>query len=239
MTNTQRLDKILANFGYGTRKEVKKLIKQGMVKVDGVTVSDNGMHINPNVASINVNGEILNYREFIYIMMNKPTGVISATFDKKYKTVVNLLSDEYKKFDLFPVGRLDIDTEGLIILTNDGNLAHQLLSPRKCVPKKYYAIVQGNVTEKDVEKFRSGVVLDNGYKTMPAELEIINDREVELVIYEGKFHQVKRMFESVRKKVEYLRRIAMGGVELDKNLATGNFRELTEEEIEILKQYVK
>lgn len=171
--------------------------------------------------------------------MNKPAGVISATFDNKYKTVVDLLSDEYKVYDLFPVGRLDIDTEGLILLTNDGNLAHQLLSPKKCVPKKYYAIIQGNVTEKDVEKFRSGVVLDDGYKTMPAELEIINDGEVVIVIYEGKFHQVKRMFESVGKKVEYLKRVAMGGIELDKNLNTGNIRELTEEEIGILKQYVK
>ncbi|HHY23218.1 MAG TPA: rRNA pseudouridine synthase [Clostridiaceae bacterium] len=237
--NTQRLDRILSNSGYGTRKEVKKLIKQGMVKVDGITVTDNGMHIDPTVASIDINGEILSYREFIYIMMNKPAGVISATFDNKNRTVVDLLSDEYKVFDLFPVGRLDIDTEGLILLTNDGNLTHQLLSPKKCVPKKYYAIVQGDVTEKDVEKFRSGVVLDDGYKTMPAELEIINDEEVELVIYEGKFHQVKRMFESVGKKVKYLRRVAMGGVKLDKNLKNGNFRDLTEEEIRILKQYVK
>lgn len=239
MGGTQRLDKILSNLGYGTRKEVRQLIRQGMVKVDGIIATDNGMHIDPHVVLINVNGEVLNYREFIYIMMNKPQGVISATFDNKYRTVVDLLSDEYKVFHPFPVGRLDIDTEGLIILTNDGALAHQLLSPKKCIPKKYYAVVQGEIIEDDIEKFRAGVVLDDGYKTMSAELKIISQREAELTIYEGKFHQVKRMFESVGKRVKYLRRIEMGNLGLDRNLSLGSFRELTREEIEILKQCVK
>lgn len=236
MAGTQRLDKILSNFGYGTRREVKQLVKQGMVKVDDIPAVDSAMHVNPETSAIEVNGKKLNYREFIYIMMNKPAGVISATFDNKLKTVVDLLPDEYKVFNPFPVGRLDIDTEGLLILTNDGPLAHMLLSPKKSVPKTYYALVDGRVTEEDIKAFNNGVVLDDGYKTLPAQLKILKQgeqgahSEIEVIIYEGKFHQVKRMFETVGKKVKYLRRMAMGSLVLDENLETGQFRELTEEE---------
>lgn len=233
-----RLDKILSNSGYGTRKEVKRLVKQGAVKVDGVVAKDSGMHVNPETAVIEVNGERLNYREFIYIMMNKPQGVISATYDLRHKTVVDLLTDEYMAFDLFPAGRLDIDTEGLVILTNDGDFAHRILSPKSHVPKKYYALVEGKVTGEDINKFRDGVVLDDGYKTMPAQLSVISTdecSEVELIIHEGKFHQVKRMFEAVGKKVIYLKRTAIGSLTLDEKLKTGEFRELTEEEVELLR----
>lgn len=239
MKDTQRLDKILSNFGYGTRKEIRKAVKEGAVKVDGTVVTDSGIHVNPNNSSIEIYGELLRYREFIYIMMNKPAGVVSATYDNKYKTVVDILPDEYRPFDLFPVGRLDIDTEGLLVMTNDGQLAHQLLSPRKHVPKKYYALVQGKVDEKDARLFKEGVVLEDGYKTLPADLTILQSEEVseiELVIYEGKFHQVKRMFESVGKKVKYLKRIEMGDIKLDENLEPGRCRELTDDEVQALKK---
>jgi len=239
MRNTQRLDKLLSNHGYGTRKEIKQLIKRGIVKVDGETAKDGGMHVDPVASTIEIDGEKLNYRKYIYIMLNKPQGVVSATYDNKYKTVVDLLPDEYKPFEPFPAGRLDIDTEGFLLMTNDGQLAHELLSPKKHVPKKYYALVEGMVTEEDVEKFREGIVLDDGYKTMPAKLEIIRagvHSEVELVINEGKFHQVKRMFKEVGKKVKYLRRIEFGGLRLDESLKPGECRELTDDELRKLKE---
>mgnify|MGYP000922520033 FL=1 len=239
MRETQRLDKIIANLGYGTRKEVKLLIKNDAIKVNGIVAKDGAMHVDPLNDVIEVGGQVLNYRKFIYLMMNKPHGVISATYDNRHKTVVDILPEEYKSFGLFPVGRLDADTEGLLIMTNDGQLAHELLSPKKHVPKRYYALVAGKVTEEDVLKFREGVVLDDGYKTMPAHLDILvsdDFSEIELVIYEGKFHQVKRMFEVVGKKVKYLRRIAMGSLALDENLQAGECRELTEDEVNMLKE---
>jgi 16S rRNA pseudouridine516 synthase len=242
LRDTQRIDKILSNSGFGTRKEIKKLIKNGEVKVDGVVVKDSAMQVNPKESVIEVAGEILKYREYIYIMMNKPQGVISATYDNRHRTVIDILPDEYKFFNLFPVGRLDIDTEGLLLLTNDGQLAHELLSPRKHVPKKYYALIDGIVTTKDVDVFREGVVLDDGYKTLPSELFILKSgpySEVEIVIYEGKFHQVKRMFEAVGKKVKYLRRIGMGKLKLDETLEPGDVRELTDEEMLLVKEVEK
>lgn len=241
MRNTQRLDKVLSNFGYGTRKEIKTAVKNGIVSVDGVTVKDSGMHVDPESSVIRIGAETLNYKKYIYVMMNKPDGVISATEDKKWKTVVDILPEEFGIFDLFPVGRLDIDTEGLLIMTNDGPLAHELLAPKKHVPKKYYALVDGNVTEEDIGKFKQGLILEDGYKTLPADLEIIKSgeqSEIELVIYEGKFHQVKRMFEAVGKKVKYLKRVQMGKLKLDESLKTGESRELTEEELELLKSSI-
>ena len=238
MRGTQRLDKVLSNFGFGTRSEIRQLVKNGIVKVDGVAVKDSGMQVNSESCVIDVEGEILNYREFIYIMMNKPAGVISATEDNKQRTVLDILPEEFKCFELFPAGRLDIDTEGLLLLTNDGKLAHELLSPRKHVPKRYYALVDGIVGEDVTKSFKEGVTLDDGYKTMPAELFILKAgqrSEIELVLHEGKFHQVKRMFEAVDRKVLYLKRIRMGGLELDPELAEGECRELTVEEVRMLK----
>jgi 16S rRNA pseudouridine516 synthase len=237
MRNTQRLDKVLSNFGYGTRREIRLLVKDGAVRVGGVSAKDPGMHVDPSSDIIEVYGEKLNYKEFIYIMMNKPAGVISATFDNKLKTVLDILPDKFRCLDLFPAGRLDIDTEGLLLLTNDGQLAHEMLSPKRHVPKKYYALVEGSVDETDVRRFREGVTLDDGYLTMPAELEIIRTglrSEIELVLHEGKFHQVKRMFEAVGKRVVYLKRIAMGGLLLDESLEPGECRELVPEEVELL-----
>ncbi len=238
MQGTQRVDKLLSNSGFGTRKEVKKLIKSGAVKIDGAVVTDSGMHVNPLNSLVEVGGEVVKYREYVYVMMNKPKGVISATYDKKHMTVVDILPDEYKCFNLFPVGRLDIDTEGLLILTNDGQLAHEILSPKKKVPKKYYAIIEGTVTKEDVQSFKKGVVLEDGYKTLPADLNILSSEDishVEVVIYEGKFHQVKRMFQGVNKKVKYLKRTEMGKLKLDSTLLKGECRELSKSEVDLLK----
>lgn len=239
MADTQRLDKILGNMGYGTRKELKKLIKYGLVKVDGEVVTKSSTHVNPYKSVIEINGERVEYKKYIYIMMNKPQGVISATYDSMHKTVLDLIDEEYLIFNPFPMGRLDIDTEGLLIITNDGKLSHQILSPKNHIPKIYYAHIDGRVTEEDIEDFKKGITLDDGYKTLPSELVIKKCGDVskiELTIYEGKFHQVKRMFESVGKKVIYLKRIAMGDLKLDESLGLGEYRELNEEEVEILKR---
>ena len=184
-------------------------------------------------------GEKVVYKEFIYLMLNKPDGYISATFDKRDPIVLDLIDKEALIFEPFPVGRLDKDTEGLLVLTNDGQLAHRVLSPKKHVPKTYYAKVEGVVTEEDVKAFAEGVTLDDGYETMPAELEILKSddiSEIELTIHEGKFHQVKRMFESVGKKVVYLKRLSMGKLKLDEGLALGEYRELTEEEVKMIEE---
>jgi 16S rRNA pseudouridine516 synthase len=235
-----RIDKLLANMGYGTRKEVKKLLKSGVVKVDDVIVKDPKMQVDPDEQVVTVWGEEVQYKEFIYLMMNKPPGVISATEDVVQETVIDLLEEEDKIFAPFPVGRLDKDTEGLLLLTNDGQLAHQLLSPKKHVPKTYFAVIDGEVTEADVTAFRQGIVLDDGYQTKPAELVILKSgirSDVEVTITEGKFHQVKRMFQAVGKRVVYLKRIQMGPLSLDESLALGEYRELTDEEVELLKSF--
>lgn len=233
----QRLDKILANLGYGTRKEVKEFIKSGVVEVDGVIAKDPGQQVDPEEQEIKFGGKALFYREYVYIMLNKPQGVISATEDTKDRTVIDLLTDDYKVFTPFPVGRLDKDTEGLLLLTNDGQLAHNLLSPKKHVPKAYLAKVKGRVDDNDIKDFAEGIVLEDGYRTMPSQLEILERGSISTVkvtIHEGKYHQVKRMFKSVGKEVIYLKRLSMGNLKLDESLDTGEFRELTEQELKII-----
>jgi 16S rRNA pseudouridine516 synthase len=235
---SQRLDKLLSNSGFGTRKEIKRLIKSGQVQVDSHVVKDGSMHIHPQESQIYIAGQKLNYKQFIYLMLNKPKDVVSATWDGRFKTVLDFVPDEFRHFNLFPVGRLDKDTEGLLLLTNDGQLAHDLLSPKKHVHKTYFAEVQGRVTNEDASLFKEGVILDDGYKTLPAHLEIINSDEISrihLTIVEGKFHQVKRMFEAVDKKVIYLKRISMGFLKLDDGLKSGDVRELSQEELELLR----
>ena len=238
MAKTQRLDKLLSKMGYGTRKEIKGIVKKGWVLVNQNVVKDSSRHVDPYQDKIIVNGEELIYREYIYIMMNKPQGVISASFDPGIETVVDLLPEKYQIYDPFPIGRLDKDTEGLLLISNDGKLSHELLSPKKHIPKTYFAIVDGKVDEEDVARFNEGVVLEDGYKTLPGQLRILKSgelSEIELTIYEGKFHQVKRMFLAVGKTVTYLKRISMGNLKLDENLELGEFRELTEEELDILR----
>ncbi|MFP3357886.1 pseudouridine synthase [Planococcus citreus] len=234
-----RIDKLLSNSGFGSRKEVKILLKSKAVEVNGETVRDPKFHVDEKTDEISVAGEPVVYREFIYLMMNKPQGVISATEDRFDETVIDLLTEDEQRFEPFPVGRLDKDTEGLLLITNDGKLAHELLSPKKHVDKTYYARINSPVTDEDIEAFKLGVVLDDGYETKPAQLNILRsgeESEIELTITEGKFHQVKRMFESVNKQVVFLKRLAMGPLPLDETLALGEYRELTEDELTKLKQ---
>lgn len=232
-----RVDKLLSNMGFGSRKEVRQLLKKGAVRVNAETVKDASAHVSPVEDEITVLGERVVYKEFIYLMMHKPQGVLSATEDSRDKTVIDLLDAESRHFEPFPVGRLDKDTEGFLLLTNDGKLTHNLLSPKKEVPKIYYAHIEGIVTEDDIERFAEGVTLDDGYLTKPGLLRILKSAdlsEIELTITEGKFHQVKRMFEAVDKKVVYLKRLSMGPISLDENLPLGSYRELTENELALL-----
>lgn len=237
----ERLDKIISNLGYGSRKEIKALVKKGLVKVDGEVVKDNGLLIDPEKSVININGEDLFYREYIYLMMNKPDGVISATYDNREETVIDLLEVEHQVFNPFPVGRLDKDTVGLLLLTNDGELNHRLISPKWHVDKVYYAKIDKAVDEKDIEAFKNGITLDDGYKCKEGKLEIISSSdegaEVMVTIQEGKYHQVKRMFEALGKTVVYLKRTEFGGLSLDQELEEGEYRELTEDELALLKSY--
>lgn len=235
----ERLDKVLANLGYGSRKEVKALVKSGRVEVDGEVVKDSSISIDPEKSIVKVNGEELLYRKYIYLMMNKPDGVISATFDNRDETVIDLLDIDYQVFKPFPVGRLDKDTVGLLLITNDGDLNHKLISPKWHVDKVYYAEIDKEVNEADIEAFKKGVVLDDDYKCLPAKLEIVeadeNGSKVYITIQEGKFHQVKRMFQARGKEVVYLKRVKFGNLSLDDELMEGEYRELTEEELETLK----
>lgn len=232
-----RIDKLLSNMGEGSRQEIKKLIKMGMVSIDGETIYKPDIQVN-ELQNISIGGRKVIYKKYIYIMMNKPQNVVSATEDNKDKTVIDILDEKDSKFCPFPVGRLDKDTEGLLILTNDGELCHNLLSPKKHIPKTYYANIDGKVTDYDASLFNEGVILNDGYKTFPATLKIINSSDIstiELTIVEGKFHQVKRMFEAVNKKVIFLKRIAMGNLKLDSTLAIGEYRYLTDNELNLLK----
>lgn len=237
-----RLDKLLAHSGLGTRKEVKKLLKTKIVEVNEKTVTDPKTHVDPDTDKVTVGGEKLDYQEFVYFMMNKPQGVISATEDLMHETVLDLLEMQDSLQEPHPVGRLDIDTEGLLILTNDGKLTHRLLSPKHHVDKRYFAEIDGIVTEEDIVQFKEGVTLDDDYETLPADLEILSTDEeagtsvIELVIREGKFHQVKRMMQAVGKEVIYLKRLEMGPIKLDDTLELGAYRELTSEEIDLLKK---
>lgn len=239
MAKKLRIDKILSNVGYGSRAEIKVYCKKGLVKVNNKVISNPGTQVDTDTDKIEFNNEVVKYREFVYIMMNKPDGYLSATFDKRDPIVLDLIESSYLAFEPFPVGRLDKDTEGLLVLTNDGKLAHRVLSPKKHVPKTYYAKIDGVVTEKDVKAFEEGVTLDDGYETMPSQLNILESgeiSEIELTIHEGKFHQVKRMFESVGKKVVYLKRLSMGKLKLDETLSLGEYRELTEEEVKLIEE---
>lgn len=232
-----RLDKFLAEVGIGSRKEVKVLIKKGQIKVNEEVIKSDKFQVKEFDDQITYLDEPLVYQKDFYYVLNKPAGVISATQDNYEQTVMDLLSDEDYREDLFPVGRLDKDTEGLLILTNDGKLAHRLLSPKKHVEKEYFAKVKGVMTEEDIDSFARGLVIDKGEQTLPAQLSIDSiDHEEEtsairLILHEGKFHQVKRMVQAVGKEVTYLKRLRMGGFLLPESLDNGEYRELTETEL--------
>lgn len=229
-----RIDKLLAHVGFGSRKDVKELLKKRCVTVDNKVITKSNIHVNPDEQIITVNDEIVTYQKYVYIMLHKPQNYLSATKDRHDKTVLDLVVDEYKHYDLFPVGRLDKDTEGLILLTNDGELNHRLTSPKQEVFKTYFAKVRGEVTKKHISQFKEGVVLDDGYKTKEANLEIIKSdqiSEIKLSISEGKYHQVKRMFQAIGMEVVYLKRLSIGQIWLDETLPLGKMRVLNGEEL--------
>lgn len=234
-----RLDKFLAEAGLGSRKEVKKLLKAGGVTVNEQVEKSDKRQIDPEKDQVKWQGELLTYQEFYYYLLNKPAGVVSATEDKRDKTVIDLLTPADFRRDLFPVGRLDKDTEGLLLLTNDGKLAHGLLAPKKHVEKEYYAKVNGIMTAEDQNLFEIGISLD-GEQTLPAQLKIVSlDQEnqtsiVRIVLHEGKFHQVKRMVKACGKEVTYLKRIRMGNFTLPVELKLGDYRPLTPDELEAI-----
>ncbi|WAH37649.1 pseudouridine synthase [Alicyclobacillus dauci] len=232
-----RLDKWLANAGMGTRTEVKKAVRASRVVVNGNVARDSAMHVVPGDDVVEFDGVEVPYLKFVYFMMYKPQGVLSATEDLRDPVVIDLLDDADAHFDVFPVGRLDKDAEGLLLLTNDGQLTHQLLSPKKHVPKLYLVHVDGELTESDVDVIRKGVVLEDGYEALPGELEIIERGQTSIgriTIYEGKFHQVKRMFAALGKPVTFLKRLRMGPLTLDETLEPGEYRLLTERELQEL-----
>ena len=233
-----RLDKFLCDAGIGSRSQVKVFLKQGLIKVNGEIIKRPEFKVEEEQDSVTFQGKEIKYRKYVYYMLNKPKGVVSATRDNLDRTVTDLIKDSGHQ-NLFPVGRLDKDTEGLLLITNDGALSHNLLAPGKHVPKTYFAKVSGQVTAFDMTEFARGIDIGEEKLTKPAKLEILSCKEmvteIMLTITEGKFHQVKRMFEAVGKEVLFLKRLSMGGLRLDVSLAPGAYRRLTEEEINLLK----
>ncbi len=233
-----RLDKFLGEMGLGTRSQVKDLIKKGRVAVNGQTEKKSERKVDLSQDQVQADGQLISYTPWEYYLLNKPQGTVSATEDNRYPTVVDLIKDKKRK-DLFPVGRLDVDTEGLLLITNDGNLTHCLLSPKKHVDKVYFARLTGTLPQDSVKRFQDGLVLDDGQKTRPAQLKVLNpgssETEALLTIHEGKFHQVKRMFQALGCQVVYLKRISMGPLKLDDSLKPGQYRPLTAKELRELK----
>ena len=233
-----RLDKYLSDMGAGTRSELKKDIRKGGAIIDGKVVKDPGFSVDAS-SHVVFKGAVITYEEFAYYMLNKPAGIISASDDDKEPTVVDLISEPKRK-DMFPVGRLDRDTEGLLLITNDGALSHRLLSPKHHVDKVYYARVSGILADSDIELFRDGLVLTDGLECLPADRKILSVSEdeyiseAEITVREGKFHQEKRMFSSVGAEVLYLKRLSMGPLTLDPDLGPGEYRRLTPDELAAL-----
>lgn len=227
-----RLDKLVSDSIGITRKDSKNLIKKGLVSVNGEIIKDAGANVNETDELV-IEGKRAEYKKFIYLMMNKPQGYISATDDKRQKTVLDLLPENFSRYDLFPAGRLDIDTEGFLLLTNDGQTAHNLLSPSKKVGKEYFARLEKPLCSDDIKTIEEGVDI-GGYITKPSHIVQKSDTECVITIVEGKFHQVKKMFEAVGNKVVYLKRISFASLPLDPNLSPGGYRPLTEEEIDLI-----
>lgn len=233
-----RLDKILAHYGVGTRKEVKKYIRKGFVEVNDIVIKEDDFKSDPDKDVIKFDGEVINYQQYVYLMLNKPDNCVCATKDQLHTTVIDLI-EGYENYDLFPVGRLDKDTKGLLLITNDGDFAHKLMSPSRHHSKVYYALIDSGIDQSDVTAFKSGVDIGD-YKCKPANLTILetntNQSKVLIEIFEGKFHQIKRMFHALGKEVIYLKRLKIKNLELDKDLDYGDYRELTDDEIIDLKK---
>lgn len=229
-----RLDKFLAHANYGTRREVKKIIRSGWVSVNDQIVKNDDFKIDESKDIICVDNEQVIYQQFYYIMLNKPNGYVSATIDDRYPTVIDLIYEDYA-LDLFPVGRLDLDTEGLLLLTNDGSLSHELLSPKKHVDKEYYVELEKEYSEQDIKTLEAGVAINDQEVCKEAKVKRIDNNKMMLIIQEGKYHQVKRMMHAIDNEVTYLKRVRMGTLKLDKTLPLGEYRALNEEEIKMLK----
>lgn len=226
-----RLDKFLADMGIASRKELKQIIKSGRVRVNGVAVTVPETKVESESDSISLDGEILIYSEFRYYMMDKPCGVLTATEDSRQKTVMDLISPEMKRMGLFPVGRLDKDTSGLLLLTNDGEFSHRVISPKSCVEKRYYAKVDGEASAEDIIAFEKGIVLADGTQCLPAKLELLGGNECIVTVMEGKYHQVRRMLASRGTPVIELRRLSIGELELGEELGPGGWRELDKNDL--------
>ena len=234
--NIQRIDKLIANSLPYSRSQVRELVKKKKVIVNDEVITSSDFKVDADTDNVIVDGKPLKYSEFVYYMLNKPAGVVSATNDNTCKTVLELINEPKKK-DLFPVGRLDKDTEGLLLITNDGELSHSLLSPKKHVNKTYYVETDGIITDEMVQKLEKGIDIGDEKPTLPSKVELISDKRANayLTITEGRFHQVKRMFKAVGREVLYLKRVSMGPLSLDETLEKGNYRELSEDEILLLK----
>jgi 16S rRNA pseudouridine516 synthase len=229
-----RLDKYLADSGIGTRSQVKQYIRRGQVLVNGKTVTSSDEKIHSDTDLVTYQGQPVLREDYVYYLLNKPAGYISATEDDSQPTVLNLIQDTTHK-DLFPVGRLDKDTEGLLLITNDGSLSHQLLSPKRHIDKVYYAETDSPIPETAIARFQEGVDIGEARLTLPAVLELLTDTSARLTIHEGKFHQVKRMFHAVGCEVTYLRRVQLGSLILEDSLPLGKYRRLTMQELDDLR----
>ena len=226
-----RLDKLLSECGIASRKEIRQLIRSGRVSVDGVAAESPELKLDPYKAQVYLDGTKIEYAKYHYYMMNKPAGVLSATDDGRQKTVLDLVTPEMRKMGLFPVGRLDKDTTGLLLLTNDGEFAHRVISPRSGIVKVYHARTEAPVDEADITAFKEGLTLGDGTKCLPAGLKLLPDGSCLVEVMEGKYHQVKRMLSSRGKPVTELKRLSIGGLKLDKALLPGSFRALEENEL--------
>ena len=226
-----RLDKLLADMGVASRRELREIIRAGRVQIDGITETRPERKLDTDTATVSLDGNLLRYQRFHYYMMDKPAGVVTATEDKKQQTVLDLLPQELRRLGLFPVGRLDKDTSGLLLLTDDGDFAHRVISPKSCVKKRYYAELEGEANEEDAAAFSRGIVLKDGTQCLPAELKILGGGRCIVTVMEGKYHQVRRMLASRGKPVLVLRRLSIGGLSLGEELGPGGFRELGESDL--------
>lgn len=229
-----RLDRMLSGEGFGSRKEIKQMLAAGAVAVNGVCVTRPEAKVDTEKDKVCAYGKSVGYREHFYIMMNKPAGIISASNDPREKTVIDLLPENLRRHGLFPAGRLDRDTEGFLLITDDGSFAHDILSPKKHVQKTYIADIDSPLTPEEIEKFENRLQIDGGFTCLPAKLEIIEETRVRITIFEGKFHQIKRMFEALGHEVLYLKRTDMGGLHLDGSLKPGGAREITKDELSLI-----
>nr|WP_073048196.1 pseudouridine synthase [Dethiosulfatibacter aminovorans] len=232
-----RLDKLLSNMGYGSRREIKSLVKSGHVEIDGKTIEDPSSKVDTDESKVFVRGEHVEYRKYTYIMLNKPAGIVSST-DSRDTNVIDILDGKLKNISLFPAGRLDKDTEGFVLLTNDGKMAHNILSPKKHVEKEYYVELDGELSENGRISIENGITLEDGSQCLDCRIEMISNEmklcKLKIFIREGKYHQIKRMFEMTGRKVTYLKRLSIGDIRLDSNLEKGEYRELSSDELDKL-----